>query len=702
MKTNYLKTFLFAALFCGWGTINSFADDDEETTDETTTTVNYVSTTINSADPSQQDVTYTFEGEVTAANLTYDTSSDAETVGTVYNGSSYSNLYASTTSGLDRIAYTSTYVYSEKEIYKQGFWWRDSVRGVVLYGVDYAGFAVTDLKEGNKVTFVGPRFTTSGCATFYGASSVDGVEQTVYNGTNAASHTVTSTDDGVEVSVTSEGYVAFWATGSSGTSYRITSITITEDADTELFPYSYTLSYVDQNNNVLKTVIGRSNSTDEVTISSDALAEITTEDGTTYVYNGDENPTVTPSEDGSNSLTLSYTSEFYTFKITAVCGEETINSWDDVLQTSNSYTITGIPEVIEYGDAYYRLSDSDVSSYKKTFEATQTGDFEGTISYKSAPNIVYYIDDEDSPSHYSDSPVSAEGYSCGTYSKYATGSSMLSTTLNAGYYKITAKKCKTRVTETLYININSSQAASISTTNTLQEYTININIVKDNSSLTITPSSASSYYDYFIIENITDQEYTVSMSELCIATFSAPVAVEVPSGISVYSALLDEEESKLTLTKVSTDVIPANTGVILQGEANNYIFSQTESESTEDFSSNSLIAASATATASTTLTAESGYYVLTNSDGEAVFGVVAADITIDNKAYLQLTTESSDEDDTTSEAKTISIVFAETTGIESVSSEKATDGSYYNLQGVKVLSPSKGLYIKDGKKVIIK
>lgn len=42
-----------------------------------------------------------------------------------------------------------------------------------------------------------------------------------------------------------------------------------------------------------------------------------------------------------------------------------------------------------------------------------------------------------------------------------------------------------------------------------------------------------------------------------------------------------------------------------------------------------------------------------------------------------------------------------TTAIESVNGNRMEDGAYYSLNGVKVDNPSKGLYIKNGKKVIL-
>ena len=44
----------------------------------------------------------------------------------------------------------------------------------------------------------------------------------------------------------------------------------------------------------------------------------------------------------------------------------------------------------------------------------------------------------------------------------------------------------------------------------------------------------------------------------------------------------------------------------------------------------------------------------------------------------------------------------ETTSIESNQYETSTNGRYYNLNGQRIMQPSKGLYIVNGKKVVVK
>lgn len=64
------------------------------------------------------------------------------------------------------------------------------------------------------------------------------------------------------------------------------------------------------------------------------------------------------------------------------------------------------------------------------------------------------------------------------------------------------------------------------------------------------------------------------------------------------------------------------------------------------------------------------------------------------KGYLKITGASG--------AKPSFIAFDETTGIATVVSETVENDTYHNLQGVRVATPHKGIYIKNGSKVIFK
>jgi hypothetical protein len=44
----------------------------------------------------------------------------------------------------------------------------------------------------------------------------------------------------------------------------------------------------------------------------------------------------------------------------------------------------------------------------------------------------------------------------------------------------------------------------------------------------------------------------------------------------------------------------------------------------------------------------------------------------------------------------------ETTGVESINRETITNNQFFDLQGRKVAQPTKGLYIVNGKKVVVR
>ena len=91
-------------------------------------------------------------------------------------------------------------------------------------------------------------------------------------------------------------------------------------------------------------------------------------------------------------------------------------------------------------------------------------------------------------------------------------------------------------------------------------------------------------------------------------------------------------------------------------------------------------------------------YYLSGKDGTFVSVNGSANIGT-NKAYLQLPTS------VFSGTRTIGVSFDDedgTTGVKEMKSEGMKDGEWYTLQGQRVNKPGKGLYIRNGKMVVIK
>lgn len=174
-----------------------------------------------------------------------------------------------------------------------------------------------------------------------------------------------------------------------------------------------------------------------------------------------------------------------------------------------------------------------------------------------------------------------------------------------------------------------------------------------------------------------------------------PYQASVPEGITAYTGALSDDQATLTLSKVE-GVIPANTAVLVKSDAaGEYTFNVSNEETADAIANNSL--QGVTVETAVAELAKEGKTVLTLgvADGIVAFRQPAAWTIKANKVYLLV--------DAASSAK-IRIVEGEATGIEEnyefgiMNSEAAT----YDISGRKVANPTKGLYIKNGKKFIVK
>lgn len=211
------------------------------------------------------------------------------------------------------------------------------------------------------------------------------------------------------------------------------------------------------------------------------------------------------------------------------------------------------------------------------------------------------------------------------------------------------------------------------------------------------------------------------------ATFSNlknDVTLSVPSdrSLNVYNATVSG--GKLTLTQRSDDQVAKGEGVLLKtdGEYVNAINAKANETNDLTKASSDLVATPAEAQ---TITAETGYilYRLTYNDATNKKGL-GFYLGVDNdnnssdgkslkaipgKAYLQVSENAAK--DPSSAALTRSFVFGggnETTGIDEITimgtdvQRHGTIEGIFDLQGRKISNPTKGIYIKNNKKVIIK
>lgn len=161
-----------------------------------------------------------------------------------------------------------------------------------------------------------------------------------------------------------------------------------------------------------------------------------------------------------------------------------------------------------------------------------------------------------------------------------------------------------------------------------------------------------------------------------------------PAGLKAYVATA-AAGGKVTLEEV--DAVPAGTPLMLIGTAGTeYVVPAVASASAP--AKNMFVAADGT----TEFDGTSYDYILA-SDG--LFHQISSGKVAVGKAYLHC-----DSDPTGATAPYLTIDFGGTTGIKSVDSGQVTVDSseVYNLAGQRIAQPTKGLYIVNGKKVILK
>ena len=170
-----------------------------------------------------------------------------------------------------------------------------------------------------------------------------------------------------------------------------------------------------------------------------------------------------------------------------------------------------------------------------------------------------------------------------------------------------------------------------------------------------------------------------------IATFSASVAVTLPEDVTAY-VVTRTLLSYIYTSEVSGKTIPANTGVILFSEnGGNITITEAAADATvAKISTNKLIATGD----NSVKTSSNKCFVLQEKSGSMTFVKVSKNTTVAaNTAYLEGSSWYS------SMKLSVDNENPEVSGVEGVEAENA-EVEYYNLQGVKVENPEKGIFIK--------
>lgn len=464
-------------------------------------------------------------------------------------------------------------------------------------------------------------------------------------------------------------------------------------------PANYTIKYVDESSKELKTSVTRSSTVgSNVTATADDMKTFYSSDKSEkYVYKSGNHEIKLAEDAASNVITLTF-SKYTKFGYTINANENG----------------TDLGEVAK-GETYSDGADIAISKFykinNKWYETTTSPYYinikpennSATIEVKKS-NITYFAETENLGNNIGASYN--KNMSNGAYSAIKGGTTAELCELPIGEYKVTVylyergdrgayirdlNNADNKTNTLCYADINKNSS-------NLKEYSVTLKLYKTTKiGLSGWTNSGginqSAGLDYIYIQRTGDATETVLVSKAGYATFATKYNVEVPNdkNVKVRTVTVNEGNSTITLHDVPAGtVIPAKTGILVKAAQGKHNFVVTSNKGTE-LTNNDLKAAT---TDVTSKSEGAKYFALTTlSDGKVGFAVVKDDVVIPaGKAYLMVKNGTA--------AKFFSL-DGEATGINSVKTAKA-DGAYYTLEGVKTTKPVKGLYIHNGKKIVVK
>lgn len=322
---------------------------------------------------------------------------------------------------------------------------------------------------------------------------------------------------------------------------------------------------------------------------------------------------------------------------------------------------------------------------KEAVIAVKYNEYKGTAYFIEAENVI------------NKAKVESANYSSGAAMRGFDTNMDLFTVPETGVYRLSYAVCSNSVGKDRQFFVSAgedeivSKVVNWSVNKVIADGTITEDAMTFNEGTVIKAkgSDTNIILDYILLEKVTGED--VAVSAVKFATYVPTCNVVAPADVKVYTAKVNEAKSAVVLTEVpANSVIAKGTPVLVGAEEGSYTFEASAGEAAT-VADNDLKAATAD-----TKGDGSTIYALVEQDGEAVFAPLKEGVAVSvGHAYLVLPEASA--------ARFYSIQFGgETTGINEVNAAAKADGAYYTLQGVKTSKAAKGIYIHNGKKVVIK
>lgn len=332
----------------------------------------------------------------------------------------------------------------------------------------------------------------------------------------------------------------------------------------------------------------------------------------------------------------------------------------------------------------------DLSTFSGS--ATAAKDASTNVKYNVYKGNAYFIGGEKVISGVN---VKHENYSSRTAVRGFNTDRNLFTIPESGIYRLSYAVCSNNVKQVRQLVLSANDAVIVtkdvdwSYNKILIDGTISeeAQTLEKNTVIKAKGSDTNIILDYILLEKVGEQ---VAVSDLTYASYVPSCNVIAPDNVKVYTAKANEGRTSVSLHELPAGtIIPAGTAVLVGAPADTYTFAASADEASV-ITDNDLQAATAETKGDGATT-----YALTKKDGKPVFAIVAEGVNIpEGKAYLKL--------EKVTGAKLYSIDNGEVTGISEIKDTTNDSSAYYTLQGLKTNKATKGIYIHNGKKVVVK
>ena len=338
-------------------------------------------------------------------------------------------------------------------------------------------------------------------------------------------------------------------------------------------------------------------------------------------------------------------------------------------------TVTKAPQVLAFNEVFYESFD----------KCDGTGGNDDSWSGSIASNDI-----GDSPDNsvwtFENAKAASGCIKCGTGS--LGGSATANLNLDAGSYTLNFKAAAwdgSKENTTLSLSATGATLSKSSVTlekAKFNDYTATLTVATagEVSFKFSTNGGNSRFFLDEVILIINSAAATISSAGY--ATFNSEYAVDfMGTGVTVYTAT--DNGTTVKLTEVTTGQVPAGRAVVLYKEGGATVTAPVIEDAAELGANHLHIS---------TGEQPENAYVLANVEGTVGFYLWESSVTLNaGKVYLQGTSGSRQF-----------LPFADATAISDALAEKAADGVVYDLQGRRVVKAAKGLYIVNGKKIIVK